>query len=94
MMLLLLNTTSSLILTPTHGVMNRFLKGPFINTVRINGGRGVTQVRTNENKGEGGIKSGNVYKYMPKFFRVITIKALSFYLQNFVVMYCFETIEK
>ena len=54
MMLLLLNTTSSLILTPTHGVMNRFLKGPFINTVRINGGRGVTQVRTNENKGEGG----------------------------------------
>ena len=29
------------------------------------GGGGVTQVRTNENKGEGGVDSENVRKYMP-----------------------------
>ena len=30
-------------------------KGPFINNVRTNGGRGVTQVRTNENREDGGV---------------------------------------
>ena len=44
--------------------------GPFINNVRTNGGRGVNQVRTNENMGEGGLDSETVHKYrFPKCFK-------------------------
>ena len=49
------------------------------------GGGGVTQVRTNENKGEGGgLDSENVHKFMPILFREITtINSTSFLCHGF-----------
>ena len=48
------------------------------------GGGGVTQVRTNENKGEGGgLDSENVHKYMPKILEITILNSISFLCHGF-----------
>ena len=61
-------------------------KGPFINNVRIR--EGVTHVRTNANKGEGGVLTLRTANYNSKWYLILVKRPYMFscFLQNCIVV--------